>query len=74
MPDWVHSESVQGKALGVLACLADNFAMRREMFKEDWVTPLVAAVNAKQQDVHELWLDHGPDHPREKVVRRFPTR
>jgi hypothetical protein len=74
MPDWLHSESIQGKALSVLSALADNFAMRREMFKEDWVTPAVAAVNAKQQDVSELWLDHGPDFPKEKVTKRQPTR
>ena len=48
--------------------------LAREMFKEDWVTPAVAAVNAKQQDVSELWLDHGPDFPKEKVTKRQPTR
>ena len=49
----------QASSLAVLSQLADNFAMRREMFKEDWVSPLVAAMNANQTNDTEIWVDYG---------------
>jgi hypothetical protein len=65
---------VQGSALMVLAVLADNFSLRRELFKEDWVTPTVAAVMACETDETELWVDHGGGRPREKTSVKRPTR
>lgn len=65
--------STQGAALNVLAVLADNFSLRREMFKEDWVTPMVAAVMACQTDEFELWVDHASGQRAKKTFRK-PTR
>lgn len=65
--------AAKGSALAALAVLADNFSLRREMFKEDWVGPTVAAVLACQTDASELWVDHGGGR-REKTTVLSPTR
>mmetsp|Transcript_53255 Transcript_53255/g.121388 ORF Transcript_53255/g.121388 Transcript_53255/m.121388 type:complete len:157 (+) Transcript_53255:805-1275(+) len=73
MPDFLEIEALQNHALGLLAQLSDNYAMRRELFRVDWVSPTVAAVNGNVENTTETWLDKGGGK-REKRVSREPSR
>jgi hypothetical protein len=40
----------------VLAELTDNFAMRREIMKEDWVARVIVAMSNLQKLTHEIMI------------------
>mmetsp|Transcript_14129 Transcript_14129/g.16827 ORF Transcript_14129/g.16827 Transcript_14129/m.16827 type:complete len:464 (+) Transcript_14129:1228-2619(+) len=74
MKAYPDNEAIQGRALMVLSQLSDNYAMRREMFKVDWVTPCINAMNNNQENVNEMWVDHGGDRGKVKMIIKEPTR
>ena len=50
------SEAVSCYSLLVLAELTDNFAMRREIMKEDWVARVIVAMGNLQKLTHEVMI------------------
>jgi len=74
MKAYPDHEAIQGRSLAVLSTLADNYALRWAMFKEDWVSPVVVALNNNQANRQEVVLDRGPDHAPETKVSTSPTR
>jgi hypothetical protein len=73
MPMYLENEAIQCRAVAVLAQLADNYAMRRELVKEDWTGKAVAAMNGNRMMTREMVLDHGHGR-RERIEIKEPSR
>ena len=73
MPMYMDNEAIQSRAVVVLAQLADNYAMRRELIKEDWTGKTVAAMNGNRMMTREMVVEHGQGR-RERIEVKEPSR
>ena len=66
-------EAVQGYALALLLTLAQNYAMRREIAKEEWVAATAAALIRAKTVERKITIDRGRGE-KEIVYETKPTR
>lgn len=63
----------------VLAELTDNFSMRREIMKEDWVSRVIVAMGNLQKLTHEImikvgWKETPPHHQQDHLQEQSAAR